>query len=363
MMLLLAALAAATAQSPYTPELEALMRHRDEKRAVETRTRVAQEQQGGTLASVIPPAIAERLSACLSSADLRPESGLADAVKWAGEGGAYAAHCKGYSLGKAGKFADAAGAFESGAVLPNADVPTQARLWSQAGNAALAGGDAARALADLNHALEKPLPAALSTGEMHLDRARARVATGDLKARAPISTVRSSWRRRIRSAGCSRRHSRAAWTICRWRVPISRKRRHLPATMAISHWSRASSTRSRRSRRGREGRLPACAGSRAQGQCRRGEGEYLSDAACAGGTCVTRQTVNPFPGEDRGAVTSRIGVTDRSCSLPLLGSGLCRKRDMLWTLASFAGAREGSIWASNEFRPQERSQCPNISTR
>jgi tetratricopeptide (TPR) repeat protein len=182
MMLLLAALAAATAQSPYTPELEALMRHRDEKRAAETRTRIAQEQQGGTLASVIPPVIAERLSACLSSADLRPESGLADAAKWAGEGGgAYAAHCKGYSLGKAGKFADAAGAFESGAVLPSVDVPTQARLWSQAGNAALAGGDAARALADLNHALEKPLPAALSTGEMHLDRARARVATGDLK--------------------------------------------------------------------------------------------------------------------------------------------------------------------------------------
>jgi Tfp pilus assembly protein PilF len=182
MMLLLAALAAATAQSPYTPELEALMRHRDEKRAAETRTRVAQEQQGGTLASVIPPAIAERLSACLSSADLRPESGLADAAKWAGEGGgAYAAHCKGYSLGKAGKFAEAAAAFESGAVLPSVDVPTQARLWSQAGNAALAGGDAARALADLNHALEKPLPAALSTGEMHLDRARARVATGDLK--------------------------------------------------------------------------------------------------------------------------------------------------------------------------------------
>jgi tetratricopeptide (TPR) repeat protein len=182
MMLLLAALAAATGQSPYTPELEALMRRRDEKRAAETRTRVAQEQQGGTLASVIPPAIAERLSACLSSADLRPESGLADAAKWAGEGGgAYAAHCKGYSLGKAGKFADAAGAFESGAVLPNTDVPTQARLWSQAGNAALAGGDAVRALADLNHALEKPLPAALSTGEMHLDRARARVATGDLK--------------------------------------------------------------------------------------------------------------------------------------------------------------------------------------
>ena len=182
-MLFLAVLAAATAgQSPYTPEIEALMRRRDEKRAAETRTRVAQDQQGSSLASVIPPAIAERLSACLSSADLSPDAGLADAAKWTGQGGgAYAAHCKGYALGKAGKFADAATAFEGGAVLPNTDVPTQARLWSQAGNAALVSGDAARALADLNHALEKPLPAALSTGELHLDRARARVATGGLK--------------------------------------------------------------------------------------------------------------------------------------------------------------------------------------
>lgn len=183
MMLFLFALAAASAgQSPYTPELEALMRHRDEKRAAETRNRIANEQQGSSLASVIPPAIAERLSTCLTSADVKPETGLADAAKWASEGGgAYAAHCKGYSLGKAGKFADAAAAFESGAVLPNTDAPTQARLWSQAGNAALAGGDAARALADLNHALEKPLPASLSTGEIHLDRARARVANNDLK--------------------------------------------------------------------------------------------------------------------------------------------------------------------------------------
>lgn len=184
MTLILAMFVAAGAigQSPYSPELEALMRHRDEKRASEARTRIAQEQQGTSLASVIPPAIAERLSSCLSSADLKPETGLADAAKWAGEGGgAYAAHCKGYALGKAGRFADAAAAFESGAVQPGADAPTQARLWSQAGNAAMAAGDPARALADLNRALEKPLPASLSTGEIHLDRARARVATGDLK--------------------------------------------------------------------------------------------------------------------------------------------------------------------------------------
>ena len=183
MTLILAMLAAAAGQSsPYSPELEALMRHRDEKRASESRTRIAQEQQAPSLASVIPTAIAERLSSCLSSADLKPETGLADAAKWAGEGGgAYAAHCKGYALGKAGRFADAAAAFESGAVQPGADAPTQARLWSQAGNAAMAGGDPARALADLNHALDKPLPASLSTGEIHLDRARARVATGDLK--------------------------------------------------------------------------------------------------------------------------------------------------------------------------------------
>ncbi|MBO9574157.1 MAG: hypothetical protein J7494_00330 [Sphingobium sp.] len=176
------------AQSPYTPELEALMRHRDEKRQQETAARIVQENQKNTLASVIPPALAERLSACLTSADVKPEDGIADAAKWAGlGGGAYAAQCKGYALNKASRFAEAAAAFESGGRLPDLDAGTQARLWSQAGNAALVAGDVPRALTDFDQALAKPLPATLATGEIHLDRARARVAANDMKgARADL---------------------------------------------------------------------------------------------------------------------------------------------------------------------------------
>lgn len=192
-MLFLAALV--LAQSPYDPEIEALMRHRDEKRAqaAQAQLRVQepspQRQAAEELAAVLPSPIARRLSACLATAESDAQAGLAEATKWATEtdGGAYAAQCKGYALGVAGRWAEAAGAFESGASLARLDATGQARLWSQAGNAALAAGDVARAARDLDLALSAPLPAVLSTGEIHLDRARARVATGNLKgARADL---------------------------------------------------------------------------------------------------------------------------------------------------------------------------------
>lgn len=188
-MSLLAALV--LAQSPYSPEIEAILRNRDEKRRAEAVTRIAQENDRQSLASVIPREIAERLSACLVNADVKLEDGLADAAKWAAAGGgAYAAHCRGYAFGKAGRHSEAAAAFESGAALTGADVAMRARLFAQAGNAALAGGDVSRALAAFDHALEKPLPATLSTGEIHLDRARARVAANDLKgARTDLDTA------------------------------------------------------------------------------------------------------------------------------------------------------------------------------
>jgi len=179
-MLFLAALA--LAQSPYDPEIEALLRRRDEKRAAQAQVLLQPKADDKSLASVMPRETAERLSACLAAADTRPDDGLAEAQKWAGEnGGAYAAQCKGYALGKAGRLTEAAAAFESGASISGTDVATQSRLWSQAGNAALAGGDVPRARADLDLALGQPLPRTLSTGEIHLDRARARVASGDLK--------------------------------------------------------------------------------------------------------------------------------------------------------------------------------------
>lgn len=181
-MLILVALA--MAPTPYDREIEALLQRRDERKAAEAMQRPvegsAQGDDRASLVGVVPPAIAERLAACLAEANKTPEAGIAAAQDWArDEGGAYAAQCHGYALGKAERWKEAADAFESGAAITGLDAVTRARLWSQAGNAALIGGDAPRAVRALDHALEKPLPATLATGEIHLDRARARVAAGD----------------------------------------------------------------------------------------------------------------------------------------------------------------------------------------
>ena len=179
-MLLLPLLAAT--QSPYTPEIEALLRRRDDKRRQETQAQVLRKEEAAAFSGLLPPEIAQRLTACLAKADVGSQAGLDEAAKWAGEGGgAHAAHCKGYALGKAQRFAEAAAAFEAGGRMAGTDAVTRARLWSQAGNAALVAGDVPRALADFDQALEQPLPATLSTGEIHLDRARARVAAEDVK--------------------------------------------------------------------------------------------------------------------------------------------------------------------------------------
>lgn len=182
-MLFLAALA--MAQSPYDDGIEALLRRRDEKKAAEALQQAppqnASADERAALAAAIPPAIAERLADCLAKVNTKAEEGLAAAQAWAREGGGvYAAQCEGYALGKAERWKEAADAFEAGAATPKLDLVTRARLWSQAGNAALIGGDAARAVRDLDQALQQPLPRTLSTGEIHLDRARARVAAGNL---------------------------------------------------------------------------------------------------------------------------------------------------------------------------------------
>lgn len=185
-MLILAALAM-MAPTAHDREIEALLQRRDDRKAAEAAqqaqpvvTPAPEPDDGSALAGVIPPAVAERLAACLAEANKTPEAGIAAAQAWARDGGgAYAAHCHGYALGKAERWKEAADAFEGGAAIAGLDTMTRARLWGQAGNAALIGGDAARAGRALDHALEQPLPRTLSTGEIHLDRARARVALGD----------------------------------------------------------------------------------------------------------------------------------------------------------------------------------------
>ncbi|BAK64830.1 hypothetical protein SLG_01550 [Sphingobium sp. SYK-6] len=189
------ALAQLAQPAQHDPEIEALLRRRDERRRSEALEQPAPRNGADAetgdkagLDRVLPPQIAERLAACLAKADGDPDTGLADAAAWAkAGGGAYAAHCEGYALGQAGRWTEAADAFARGAGTSGLDVETRARLWSQAGNAALVAGDVPRAIRDLDTALANPLPRTLSTGEIHLDRARARVAAGDLPgARADL---------------------------------------------------------------------------------------------------------------------------------------------------------------------------------
>ncbi|HWJ69964.1 MAG TPA: hypothetical protein VNS79_07965 [Sphingobium sp.] len=193
-MLFLAALI--MAPTPYDREMELLLQRRDERKAAEAMQQPLPgaaaaspaPNDAASLAAVIPPAIAQRLAACLAEANRTPEAGIAAAQDWArDDGGVYAAQCHGYALGKAGRWQEAADAFEGGAAIAGLDAVTRARLWAQAGNAALIGGDAARAGRALDEALAQPLPRTLATGEIHLDRARARVATGNMTgARADL---------------------------------------------------------------------------------------------------------------------------------------------------------------------------------
>jgi len=186
---MLTLIALTLAQVSHDPEIEAILRHRDEKRRQEAQVEYIRRQEEQQLAVQMPPEVAERLTACLAKANDKPELALAEAQIWAGAGGgAYAAQCKGYALGIATRWPEAASAFETGASVPGIAPVTQGRLWAQAGNAALVAGDATRAAGSLDRALELPLPRTLSTGEIYLDRARARVALNRLpEARKDIN--------------------------------------------------------------------------------------------------------------------------------------------------------------------------------
>jgi tetratricopeptide (TPR) repeat protein len=155
----------------YDPETEAILRHRDAARAAATQTEPPPA-----------PALPPRLEQCIATANGNSDAGIAAANQWLVEGGgALARHCLGYAQARAGKWQAAVTAFEAGArELERTDAPGAARLWAQAGNAALAGGDAAKARADFDAAAAIGLPAGIERGELRLDRARALVALGDL---------------------------------------------------------------------------------------------------------------------------------------------------------------------------------------
>lgn len=166
-------LLAAAMQPSLSPETEAVMGPRKPAEA----RRVRRDAP----ASAPPaPLIAPRLAACIDAAEQGATAGIGRARNWVAEapGDADAWHCLGYSEAQAGDYRAAADAFEKGAAIAS-DAPA-ARLWAQAGNAALAGGDARRGVAALDRALAVPSFTGFARGQALLDRARGRVALDEL---------------------------------------------------------------------------------------------------------------------------------------------------------------------------------------
>ena len=128
-----------------------------------------------------PSPLRERWEICVEQATSDPEAAIAEAERWKLAGGGFLAHqCRGMAYARVARWASAAGAFEAAA--REAEVAKDARsgkYWAQAGNAWLAAKEAEKARGALDAALASGLLTGLELGEAHLDRARARVATGD----------------------------------------------------------------------------------------------------------------------------------------------------------------------------------------
>jgi tetratricopeptide (TPR) repeat protein len=143
------------------------------------------------LAAAAAPVTPEqtRFDACATLAERDPVRALDEASTWrVAGGGLLARQCEGLAYVTQKRWLPAAAAFEAAA--KEADLKSDGRaamLLVQAGNAALAGNDAAKALPYFDGALARGALQRDQLGEAHLDRARARAALGDMKgARADL---------------------------------------------------------------------------------------------------------------------------------------------------------------------------------
>jgi len=166
----------------YDPETEAVL-NRPKKEQAAPAAPSAQAAADGRIP--VPEKFAKPFQACLDQALESPNQGVVFAQKWRLEGGSfYARHCMGFAYARAERWAPAIVAFEQAAdeAERSGEMAQSARLWAQAGNAALASGDPAKARTSFDAALARGLPDGIEKGETHLDRARALVALGDFKA-------------------------------------------------------------------------------------------------------------------------------------------------------------------------------------
>jgi len=181
-------------QTAYTPETEAVMnrsrRQAEERRADErsaagaTAARTQAARAAAPQGRALSPEMAKKFQQCLDLAIEDPAAGVRFAQAWSVDGGSFpAGQCRGFAEARAEHWDVAAGAFEAAAnEAQKAGSPVDsARLFAQAGNAALAGGEGEKARGYFDAALGHGLPDGLEKGEIYLDRARTLVAMGDMK--------------------------------------------------------------------------------------------------------------------------------------------------------------------------------------
>lgn len=121
-----------------------------------------------------------RFDACVALSDADPAAALTEAAGWRSKGGGVLARqCEGLAYAAQKRWAPAATAFEQAAREAERDRDGRAaRIWVQAGNAALAGGDAAKARGFLESAIVSGVLTGEELGEAYLDRARAAAMAG-----------------------------------------------------------------------------------------------------------------------------------------------------------------------------------------
>lgn len=125
-----------------------------------------------------------RFRSCADLVKKDAPAAVSEATRWrlAG-GGSLARQCLGLAYTELQRWAPAATAFEQAARdAAAASDPRAADFHVQAGNAWLAADDPAKAIAAFDAALATRHLTDELRGEVHLDRARARVAAGDVKA-------------------------------------------------------------------------------------------------------------------------------------------------------------------------------------
>lgn len=127
--------------------------------------------------SARPGDLEQMFNACMDIAVNNPAEAVSLANDWRISGGGYLAlQCIGFAQAELEEWDLSRRAFvEAAREAEQARDKRAAQLWAQAGNAALAGGDSAKALEYFDAALLQDGLAGLNRGEVHLDRARALV--------------------------------------------------------------------------------------------------------------------------------------------------------------------------------------------